>query len=274
MYCVVYKNGTSSEHTTNELKRCFPDMVDRISLRDVKYIDTSRYKKILFCYRNTPECLKSIDYNIRNPNILFMSSEKYVHYPIKTVSKGFTEYKKHGFDYYFPLTSLEGSSNTCFSFRIGFYNKKKSIGLDKDERKFLNWYKGDVPVTILGSPLGNFRYTTDKYEFFNEITHLVYFPFEKFDTQPGILYEAVNFGKQIILPYDRIEPDGSTDIKSCIKYHRDFNNKVLDNSNSYIIRDNYIKIYRKIMSNNMEYSFDKSKYNTFEELLEYECNTT
>lgn len=157
---------------------------------------------------------------------------------------------------------------------IGFYCRFGHFLAVAMFKNLLENLKTKVDVYIMGSDGHNFskypmvdkcEHTLNNKKFFSNITHYVY-PEDKYhyDPFPHSLLEAVQTGKQIIIPDGhRYFQDGITDIQDLILFHRDFDPEVYyDNSNCPLTSENFRKFYTKLFDNNFQYSFDRRKYKT------------
>jgi hypothetical protein len=170
----------------------------------------------------------------------------------------------------FPLIHPIKRDKPC----IGFYCRFGHFLAVAMFKNLLENLKTKVDVYIMGSDGHNFskypmvdkcEHTLNNKKFFSNITHYVY-PEDKYhyDPFPHSLLEAVQTGKQIIIPDgERDFRDGITDMQDLILFHRDFDPEVYyDNSNCPLTSENFRKFYTKLFDNNFQYSFDRMKYKT------------
>jgi len=199
-----------------------------------------------------------------------------VNYWKNSATNGFSIYKEiDGYKYCIPMMYDYKYSNNNVKDKIviGYYN---SIYRGTKE-----WFKQFVKdneayidrIYILGEQIiecPSFIHTTNKDEFFSNITHFVYPMSTVFiDPWPTVLEEGIRCNKQIIILYrDRSWKDGIDDICSCIRYHKKLDlNTYYDNSDSSILNFNLDKYYRYLFDNNFEFYIDRDKYKTFDEFL-------
>jgi len=204
-----------------------------------------------------------------------------VNYWKNSATNGFSIYKEiDGYKYCIPMMYNYKCNNNNVKDKIviGYYN---SIYRGTKE-----WFKQFVKdnetyidrIYILGEQIRecpSFIYTTNKDEFFSNITHFVYPMSTSFvDPWPTTLEEAVRCNKQIIiLPSNRNWHDGIDDICSCIRYHTSLNlNRYYDNANCSINMFDLTKYYDALLfDNNFEYKIDRTKYKSFNEWCSEWC---
>ena len=79
-----------------------------------------------------------------------------------------------------------------------------------------------------------------------------------FETFPQTLLEAISCNKQIIIPnVSRTFTDGIDDIKQCINYHININDKFLCNKNTILNHNNFHNFYLRLFNNNFYYQHIK-----------------
>lgn len=204
-----------------------------------------------------------------------------VNYWKNSATNGFSIYKEiDEYKYCIPMMYDYKCSNNNVKDKIviGYYN---SIYRGTKE-----WFKQFVKdnetyidrIYILGEQIiecPSFIHTTNKDEFFSNITHFVYPMSTVFiDPWPTTLEEAVRCNKQIIiLPSNRNWHDGIDDICSCIRYHTSLSlDKYYDNSNCSINMFDLTKYYDTLLfDNNFEYKIDRTKYKSFNEWCSEWC---
>ncbi len=198
-------------------------------------------------------------------------------------TNGFYYYKNNpDIKFYIPLITDFPTTKTPTRECLGFYSREY---LTPDAYKwFVNKLDelSGIDVCILGSKSkeieqktkGRFKHTYDNIEFFNMVTHYV-MPKSKayIDPFPYTLLEAVQTGKQIILPtiHGRSHKDGIDDIQDFIKWHQkvDFNINY-NNSGCPLVAKNFQQFYLDVFKNNFEYSFDRDMYKTMPDWVENE----
>ena len=123
-------------------------------------------------------------------------------------------------------------------------------------------------------PNVEWSHTIDMNKFFSTITHYVMPMSAKIiDILPHVIMEAVQHGKQIVCPRipNRKHEDGIDDVLSLIKYHTDLSDmREFDNSDTILDIRKFDNFYRKVINMDMEYSFDRTKYNTFYDWCSHE----
>ncbi len=214
--------------------------------------------------------------NIYNNIIFFLRPNiKKTHFNLAT--NGFSIYKDYKFYKYFILnmSQFQYNINSYINsgIHIGYYN----TSYRNTQVQFLNFIKNNKnkidSVSILGNNFNikNFNYYTEKNIFFSNITHLVT-PMSKtfIDPWPTVLEEGIRCNKQIIiLKENRNFKDGIDDLCSCINYHEDLNDNLIDNNNSSIFSFNLNKYYNYMFNIDFKYSIERKEYKNFNEFLLY-----
>lgn len=287
MYLVIAKKFSNLKRGGHTISKRFCSLFPN----DLEYRETAHarnleeldeeYQRLIFrtqvlrCYTPPLNILKLMKLN----HVAYIRDEHNFS-TLNSCTNGFYYYKYTTIKHYVPMiTDFPHEAKMPNKSCIGFYSRK---WLTPDSYKWFiskldEW--PDVDVCILGSPSekieqktkGKFKHTFDNVEFFNSITHYVMPKSVSFiDPFPHTLLEAVQTGKQIIIPTigHRNHKDGIDDIQDCISWHDDFYpDKTLDNSSCLLRFKNFKKFYQDVIKNNFEYSFDKRKYKNIVEWL-------
>jgi len=177
------------------------------------------------------------------------------------VNNGFSYSKNifHGAENKKFINNLKYMSPKLYNFKIdqkiesehkviGFYSRP-TVTSDSSRWfiDFLDNLQEKVELYTMGTELSYIEHknvikcthTFNNKEFFSHVTHYIYFKSNIFqDPYPHNLMEAVQTGCQIIVPYNyRLYEDGIEDILSCIDYHTNLNNEIIDNSGSVLNLD-------------------------------------
>jgi hypothetical protein len=252
-YLLVYEPNTSSEHIVYPISDLFHKQIDYCSSDEINEIDHSLYHRIIFCFRKELRMWKKLNNKpLNDDKYIFFTKEKDGVFPFKTASMGWTEYVTGSQKYYIPLASLiyfNKPQNLKTEKAIGFYVNKQ-IYDEYEKQKVRDIMKTmDCKTFELGVDF------TDKYEFFNAITHFYYYVPKQLDTLPCVLLEAMTSGVNICL---NGEPKGgSLDLWEAY-------------CNDNITFDVFTKIWQKLIDAEFEYEIDKEKYSSFNEWIEKE----
>ena len=93
------------------------------------------------------------------------------------------------------------------------------------------------------------------------------------DPFPHSMVEAIQSECQIISPIisNRNHMDGVDDVLDCIQSHIEFDPDIyFDNSKTILNANNFKQFYQRVFDNDFEYSFERDKYNRFNEWIEAE----
>ena len=259
---------------------------------DVEYIETSkatnleelndRYKRLIF-RTQVPRCYATSVNIVRllRLNHLIYVRKAYAFPMLNTCTNGFYYYKysEANIKNYIPIITDFPKVKQPDKICIGFYARKWLVpdAFKWFIKKLDEWPEVDVfamgiyEKEIEQKTKGRFRHTYNNIHFFNNITHYVMPKSVSYvDPFPHTLLEAVQSGKQIIIPTigHRNHKDGIDDIQDCIQWHDDFYpDKFLDNSHCLLTFNNFKRFYQDVIQNNFEYSFDKRKYNNMAEWI-------
>ena len=264
----------------------FPDHLEYRETSDARDLEklNEQYKRIIF-RTQVPSCY---DTPVNIVRLLNINHVIYIRDPFNfptynSCTNGFYYYKENpSIKHYVPLITDFPKTIQPQKVCLGFYSRK---WLTMDSYiYFINMLEKLPPidVCIMGSPSRQikkackkkFKHTYNNLDFFNSITHYV-FPKSKqyIDPLPHSLLEAVQAGKQIIIPTieGRNHRDGIDDIQDFIKYHNEVDIDIsYDNSNCLLRAEVFRNFYLKVFKNNYEHSFDRSKYNNMREWVEGE----
>jgi hypothetical protein len=235
----------------------------------------SKYDKLIFRFQvpmhySTPVNIVTL----RNIKHLIYIRSKYNSKLFNSCTTGFNYYLGDtSIKNYIPLITNYPNCKQPDDPAIGFYYRK---GIQQDSfRAFLKLVEGfKGKIVVMGNkPKIECIHTYDNQEFFNSITHYIYPPSKKFvDPFPHSLLEAVHAGKQIVIPrIERDFKDGIDDIKEFIQWSEklDLDSKQ-DNSKCVLRFENFKKFYDRVLENNFEYSFDRTKYRRMADWYERE----
>lgn len=280
MYLIIAKKFGETKRGAHVISKRFCSMFPN----DLEYRETSKatdleklnksFKRLIFrtqvpgCYATSVNFLRLSKIN----HLIYIRAP--FNYPwYNSCTNGFYYYKyNEHIKNYIPMITDFPKVNQPKKICIGFYARK---WLTKDSydwfiKKLDEWPKVDICVMGRQEPelehklKGRYKHTFDNVEFFNLITHYIMPKSISFiDPFPHTLLEAVQSGKQIIIPSigHRNHKDGIDDIQDCIEWHDDFyQEKFLDNSKCLLKFNNFKMFYQEIINNDFKYSFDKSKY--------------
>lgn len=287
MYLVIAKKFSNLGRGGHTISKRFCELFPA----DLRYKETSKatnleelnnYYDKLILRTQVPTCYSSPVNPVRlmRLNHLAYVRESYNFPTINSCTNGFYYYKYSNIKNYIPMitdfpTIVKKPKEYC----IGFYSRK---WLTPDSfRWFVSKLKEwpELNVCILGTPndeieqntKGRFTHTYSNVEFFNKITHYVMPKSIAYkDPFPHTLLEAVQTGKQIIIPSlgHRNFKDGIDDIQDFIAWHEDYRPQIkYDNSKCFLKFENFKQFYRNIIDNGFEYSFDKRKYHSMVEWM-------
>jgi len=281
MFLIIAKKFGETKRGAHEVSKrfCkkFPEIFEYKETSKATNLEelNKKYQKLIFrtqvprCYSSSINFLK-----LAKINHLVYTREEYNNKFINSCTNGFYYYKNTSIKNYIPMITDFPKTITPDEICIGFYSRK---WLTRDS---FNWFLkkieewDPVNICIMGryeieleqKTKGKFKHTFNNVDFFNTITHYVMPKSITYvDPFPHTLLEAVQTGKQIIIPTigKRNHKDGIDDIQDCIQFHDNlYPNKLLDNSNCFLFFKHFKKFYEKIIENNFSYSFDKKKYKT------------
>lgn len=274
----IMKRGAYT--TSIRMKSLYPDYIDVKDIESINEVNDIRnnYTRLIFLSHSF--ILYKNKYNITKINqndIIFSRNDNLQRYRMisnMSANNGFSHYLSEEYKFFIP---------TIFSFNlsckyinhidpiIGIYIRPGEANLLF--AKLIDFIKNlsfKIHIVVMGKFI-NLSYmknviscyhTYDSVEFFNKITHFLYFKLDTFqDPFPHTLVEAVDCRKQIIIPpCIRNFKDGADDIQTCIKYHHCLNINEFDNSNTILHGDNFISFYDRLLENNFEYILDRKKY--------------
>ena len=261
----------------------YPEYLECIQDKHVKDLSdlNKKYKRLIF-WTQAP-LMYSFHLNLvtlQKLNYVIIIRDEHSLSSFNSANNGFHYYKSHSsIKHYIPFITDFSVDNVinqdvpC----LGFY--MRAFLIPDSYLCFVNMIqniKTKIKVYILGHDSYDFsafknvieyKQTYDNKEFFRNITHFVYPQSRTFqDPFPHCLLEAVQSGKQIILPFikGRYFKDGIDDIKDCTMWHDDLDLNIFYNNNECVITaDRFEKFHRDLFENNFEYSFDRDKYKTF-----------
>jgi hypothetical protein len=266
---------------TKRFASVFPDYLEYKETSNAIDLEklNEQYKKIIFA-THVPAAYATPVNLVRLLNINHVI---YIKGPLNfslynSCTNGFHYYKSYpNIKHYIPHITDFPKATQPKDICLGFYSRK---WLTMDSYiYFVNMLEKlpPVDVCIMGTPSRliektckkNFKHTYDNTEFFNSITHYV-FPKSKqyIDPFPNSLLEAVQAGKQIIIPTieGRKHRDGIDDIQEFIEYHNEIDiDNYYDNSTCLLRAKTFRNFYLKVFANNYEHSFDRSKYSSMRE---------
>lgn len=221
-------------------------------------------------YRNYPNLCKFIEiYN--NNDIVFISlpNKDWEYSNLKIVTDGWSRFK------YSPnikccipiITPFYVNQNQTSDIKIGIYSTHST---KSTQIPFIQDIANKYPTLLLGDPINKIPQTYDNIYFFQNITHYLHLPTEQFfETFPQTLLEAISCNKQIIIPnIKRTFKDGIDDIKECISYHININDKYICNKNTILNHIHWNNFYLKLFQNGFYYQ--QPKYNSFSQWCQKE----
>jgi hypothetical protein len=251
----------------------------------LKSIDLTNYKRLILwtqspmCYSFPVDFIKLMKIN----HVIYIRDDWFS--PLyNSCNNGFHYYRTYKkIKHFAPMITDFDVDNKSDEMCFGAYIRK---WLTPDSRDcfldILSSLKFKVKVCIMGDYDGEImnhenvsvsRHTYDNKEFFRNVTHYFYPTSKVFqDPFPHSVLEAIQSGRQVIFPkIHRDHKDGIDDLKDCIQWHERFNpDSYLDNSNQPLIAKNFKEFYRKLFNNNFEYSFDRNRFKSMREWIEYE----
>jgi hypothetical protein len=280
---ICYGHGSGSHTASKTLAEKFPEYIEY--KRDGSFTETidelsKDYKKIIFTCQTPWLYGTNIHSGLSRVNHLIVIRDEFNNKLFNSASNGFWYYKQHPeIKHYLPLIPDMSHINTepdipC----LGFYVRDRAFDSYRCFLDLVSRLDG-VDVCTMGKPMNifnrlsnvrNYSHTIDNEIFFKTISHYVYpASGEYIDPFPTSLCEAVQAGKQIIIPEAgrRRFRDGIDDIKDCIDYHTDFNPNVKYQPGLYFDFDNFKDFYLMLFENDFEFSFDRDKYNSYLDLL-------
>jgi len=266
----------------------FSDEADFIEGSKITQKDFEGYQKVIF--RTQVPSAYNIPVNgvaLRKVNHLIYIRNEHLSPLMNSCTNGFYYYKRNKkIKNYIPLitpfsvTKVERNI-PC----LGFYERncitRDSFDWFMDTVKNLSvdvdiYFMGNPPkinFTNLSKHVKNTTHTFDNEEFYSNITHYVY-PRSKMwdDPFPHSMVEALQSNCQIISPTipNRNHMDGVDDVLDCIKYHTSFNPDLYYDNSRSVLLSNFKPFYERVFGNDFEYSFDREKYNRFNEWIEGE----
>lgn len=279
--------------TSKRLARSFPEYLDHKVDKDcIGKLEqfNEEYKKLIFVTQ-APRMyeFKANFISLRHLNYsYFIRGEFHPKLYKNTISNGFHYYRMYSdinfyvpFIFDFPMQVFSKIDNLPV---VGFYIRPVLVPDVLDYAiNFARTVRTKIRLYILGECDHRFdkydnvvscNQTYDNKEFFSNITHYIYPKSVWFeDPFPNTLLEAVQCNKQICLPKigRRKHKDGIDDISEVINYQYEFNPGILvDNISNPLTFSNFRKFYLRLFENNFEYEFDRQKYKSFSDWIEYE----
>lgn len=278
--------------TSERLKNLYPEYIDHVNdiyARDLESLN-EQYRKLIFVTQKISMYdVKWSIASLRSTNhTFFLRGQEYPSL-FNSCSNGFHYYRQYDkIKNFIPfVTDFQVDSTPKDIPCVGFYLRRLLV---KDSHRyiyeFLENCKHKIDLYIMGgefiSPerlktfkcVNSYKHTTDKKEFFGNITHYIYPMSKEFqDPFPNTVLEAVQNNKQIILPMipGRNHKDGIDDIQDCIKYHTEFNPDVFYDNSDCILKHKYFrKFYLNLFENDFNYYLDRNKYKRFDKWIEQE----
>jgi hypothetical protein len=273
--------GRAYYHIAKRFVAHMPEYFDYIETNEIESIQNIKEKyntTILICQIPALYNIKVNAVALKNVKHTFYVRAEHAMSIINTCTNGFYYYLKNtNIKNYIPIITDYDNNKKPDSITLGFYARLWShYDAYKAFCDLVNSLKFKVNVYIMGQNIApkfkhvnSIKHTYDKDEFFNNITHYIYPTSSFVDPFPHSLLEAVQAGKQIVIPTtDRDFKDGIDDIKEIIKWHPKLNlDKYYDNSNCSLTFSNFRKFYKKVIENDFNYEFNREKYTNFSDWL-------
>lgn len=244
----------------------------------IDYFSLNNENKLIFLTQNPGLYTKKLTYITANKLdcVVFIRPEFISNFK-NIATNCFNLYKEHKkYDFYIPIIwSDKKEIKKQDKLILGIYFRNSIIVEDSYLflKKYLNELNIDFELYILGSSkivthlynkkIKKITITKNPEEFFSNITHYIYPESTMIDPFPQSILEAVHHNCQIIIPENKNKKnkDGIDDIKSCIKYHKEFSiTKFYDNSDCILSFTNLKNFYFKLFENNFEYRMNRDKY--------------
>lgn len=282
----IYKAG--SHHNYVRLADAYSESFDYIDSVTNRLLDLNQlldsYKKVILSNQ------AHIKYPFKIPFSLMIKHKRFMLFTrnfdivsyTNSITNGFSIYKNiKGFKYFFPTITTRYNEFNCTEPTeecYGYYYRPQTPDSFHYFCDKINELRRRVKIYFCGRrpdieklkgviPLAECSHTYDMNVFFSNITHYVMpMSMDYVDPLPHVLMEAVQHGKQIICPPlpGRNHSDGIDDVLSLIQYHIDLHDtRLFDNSNTMIDIKKFDAFYKKCISLDMEYSFNREKYQSF-----------
>ena len=290
-YCLIGKKyGPAKRGSYTVTKRFVEHLSEYMDFKqDIEITnyqkESENYKKLIFTLQAphlyntkfsflTLRPLNHLIYIRKESNNIFFNS----------ASNGFNYYKNNDQKHFIPMITDFNTIDKVEDVCIGYYSR---VHVNPDVQEYFIDFLSNLPYKInlctMGDNVYNFSqlpsvnkwfFTNENTNFFSRITHYIYPMSETFiDPFPNSILEAVQCGKQIVLPKlpKRCHIDGVEDLMSCIQYHDNLNlNKYYDNSDCCLNFKSFRSFYDRILNNDFENILDREKYKTFYDWCSHE----